>query len=519
MHILIQKAADLATSVQRSRLQSRIATCGNIREAQSLADDLVRRAPTSAKGYLLSGKLYQQQNKLRSASSVYSAGLRLVHPTNIEYALLKLEKERVMALIAKRHNEKPPLFPYEILNLIFHQLSLSDLLQCANVCESWYHAIVEWPDFWHKIVEKQELHIVRHNPRDLQSLLMVLLHSECHLVNALHFQDVALHSTIVPLLARVIRSISPPLTRLSFEDVDLLTYDLFGPILDASTHMTHFSYKRRNQPQQPSVMMKRRKLPTFRMMTVLKLSGVNNSALLTDVIQKCPNLEQLYLDSHDNIHHNQILHASRHVKFVCIARDAALPDGASHRGSGLVIDRAQALPSIMKKRPIELLYLDHRLITPRLRITLQHQVRELHLCSGSAMQQDWGIFESILCSLLGRCPALQVFAVHDPPTALKITNTVLRALAACTQLKYLSIDGADHEYTADGLDRFMGRVDLEYLKIPIDTTFNIHQIVARQPHLKTLYCTGVSIDFQTRFAIDPILQERGGSLVEDRYLW
>ncbi|KAI9247649.1 hypothetical protein BDA99DRAFT_525666 [Phascolomyces articulosus] len=203
MHTLIQKATDLATLrsvVHRSSLshrnhnsKSRIHSSTNIQEA----DDLIRQSPGSAKGYILMGKLYQQQNKWRAASAVYSAGLRLVNQkTNDDYAQLKREKQYVMGIIAKKHNQQsPPLFPYDILNIIFHSLSTSSLLQCATVCESWFYAIVEWPGFWHRLLNNDdsnqyhssssELRIIKYQEQDIQSLLTILLHSECHLVKSI----------------------------------------------------------------------------------------------------------------------------------------------------------------------------------------------------------------------------------------------------------------------------------------------------------------------------------------------
>ncbi|KAI9497180.1 hypothetical protein BDB00DRAFT_784919 [Zychaea mexicana] len=599
MYTLFQKAADLATlrSVHRSRLETRIHTSRNVREAQTLADDLIRQTPTSAKGYLLSGQLYQQQSKWRAASAVYSAGLRLVYPkTHHGYDSLKREKQRVMAIIAEKHNRQtPPLLPYDILGIIFDTLSLSDLLQCANVCESWFYAIVDWPDFWKRtmVIEdhhSSELRIVRKQARDIQGLLTVLLHSECQIVNSLHFESVTLQNTttIVPLLARVIQSISPPLMQLSFLDVDF-SKEVLGLVLDACVNITYFSYvstkltshiiaddddiENEDDDDQPPLkklvrtslptMMRRREIrtfhptTTFRMMTSLKFCGMNDTALLAELLQKCPNLGSLYLDSRDKINHGQLLHVTSHVchhlRICCISKGAQFTSiRASRSSTGLVIQDGHVLAQLndvcqfLKKlvhhhhQPVELLSVDYdlRIFTPRLFLN-RHicHLRQLELCCKSLFRntmmptKNEPAFESSFCALLMRCPALQVLIIHDPfevtaaynykllaPYSANVTDTVLTTLASsCTQLEHLTVGGPCHEYTAQGFDRYAssdGSNRLKYLEVSLDPDIhNVPQLIVKLPLLTTLHCNlGL-----TRFVVEPLLQQRGGSLIEDRF--
>ena len=212
MHTLIQKATDIATfqsvrslsasSHRRRNNESHFHSFNNLQDAQKMGDDLIRRSPTTAKGYLLSGQIYQHQHQWRAASAIYGAGLRLVYQkTNNDYALLKREKQHVMAIIAEKHKQQPPiLLPYDILGIIFSSLPLSDLVQCAVVCESWFYAVVECPEFWNRLLKNSnngaiqqysalslstELLIDKKQEQYIQSLLIILLHSECHIIKSI----------------------------------------------------------------------------------------------------------------------------------------------------------------------------------------------------------------------------------------------------------------------------------------------------------------------------------------------
>ncbi|KAG2226664.1 hypothetical protein INT45_001011 [Circinella minor] len=185
METLIQRATDLAslrfirsfstTSRRRRNIETCIDTFNNIQDAQTMGNNLIRQSPTTAKGYLLSGQIYQNQHQWRAASAIYGSGLRLVYQkANSDYALLKREKQRVMAIIAEKHNQEPSiLLPYDILGIIFSSLPLSDLLQCAIVCESWFHAIVEWPEFWNRILKNNDFAEQQHNTISLPTELHI----------------------------------------------------------------------------------------------------------------------------------------------------------------------------------------------------------------------------------------------------------------------------------------------------------------------------------------------------------
>ncbi|KAG2226665.1 hypothetical protein INT45_001012 [Circinella minor] len=144
-------------------------------------------------------------------------------------------------------------------------------------------------------------------------------------------------------------------------------------------------------------------------------------------------------------------------------------------------------------------------------------------------------FEPSFCAMLTRCPGLQALIIQNPlgvvpyhhdhdglleSYQVNITNTVLVVLAtSCTQLKQVTIEGTCHGYTPSGFNRYAnsnGSNNLEYLKVDLNPDdYDIPQIVNMLPRLVTLYCN--NLGFQTRFAVQPLLQQRGGSLLEDRY--
>ncbi|KAI9247650.1 hypothetical protein BDA99DRAFT_525667 [Phascolomyces articulosus] len=334
--------------------------------------------------------------------------------------------------------------------------------------------------------------------------------------------------------------------------------------------------KRRKQQHQPLQQRRRNSsllgkkasngtTTTFQMMTTLQFSGISNTTLLIEAVQKCPNLESLYLDSHDRIHHGKIiLHLAshyypvnsnkrerHHFRFCCISKGAQTHHTRATTTTGFIIQdgHVNAQPSdisrYMKKlhpTSLELLSIDFdlRLITPRLFLdrNISH-LRQLELCCASLYRNTMiptkndPSFETSFCALLSRCPGLQVLVIQDPWAVvpphdnrlleryhINITDRILVVLATtCTQLKQLTIEGTYHRYTVTGFDQYVrssGSDQLEYLKINLDPdNHDIPEIINMLPRLVTLYSN--NLGFQTRFAVEALLRQRDGSLLEDRY--
>ncbi|KAI9264955.1 hypothetical protein BDA99DRAFT_507313 [Phascolomyces articulosus] len=141
-----------------------------------IAQEIIDKTPELAKGYLLSGQVYRDQNDLTSALSVYTQGLKIISPTTTteeealqQYTELQKEKHKLSERLIQRSQDGfLSLLPYDILYVIFGYLEFNDLLRCTFVCQQWRSFMLAWPEFWSIMSKKM--------PNLKQSTLVTLLY-------------------------------------------------------------------------------------------------------------------------------------------------------------------------------------------------------------------------------------------------------------------------------------------------------------------------------------------------------
>ncbi|KAI9271834.1 hypothetical protein BDA99DRAFT_306338 [Phascolomyces articulosus] len=138
-------------------------------QQQKAAQKMIKKSPTSAKGYFISAQLYQEQDDFNSALNIYLHGLKSVPLDDPYHSSLLNEKQKLLVKIKQRSQGGfYNLLPYDLLYLIFGYLDYKDLLQCARVCRRWNDFMMDWPEFWNKLkLGMPNLH---------QSTLLSLLH-------------------------------------------------------------------------------------------------------------------------------------------------------------------------------------------------------------------------------------------------------------------------------------------------------------------------------------------------------
>ncbi|KAI7852625.1 hypothetical protein BDC45DRAFT_607198 [Circinella umbellata] len=170
-------SATTSTRARLSQLETRATTVHNdLGKQLVIANEMIKIAPTSPKGYLLAGRTYLKQSNLKNALAVYRRGLDCVPTIISSYSLLERNYDVVYTELTNQQQQQQqqqqqpqPLqsnaaastelmsdkvvstFAYDIISLIFGHLSLIDLIKCTTVCESWCRFIIKWPPFWQLI--------------------------------------------------------------------------------------------------------------------------------------------------------------------------------------------------------------------------------------------------------------------------------------------------------------------------------------------------------------------------------
>ncbi|KAG2217775.1 hypothetical protein INT45_000395 [Circinella minor] len=157
-----------STRTRLSQLETKASLVHNdLGKQLVIANEMIKIAPTSPKGYLLAGRIYLKQRNLEDALVIYRQGLDCVPTIISSYSLLKRNYNVVYTELTNQQQQ--PLqsntaastetitdkvvstFAYDIICVIFGHLSLIDLIKCTTVCESWCRFIIKWPPFWQLI--------------------------------------------------------------------------------------------------------------------------------------------------------------------------------------------------------------------------------------------------------------------------------------------------------------------------------------------------------------------------------
>lgn len=114
------------------------------------AVEMVKAAPSSSRGYLRLGKLYQLQDNHEAARKAYSVGLKRVPRSDGAWDLLKQLYTNSKKSEAYQRKRADPLrvLPFEILDVVFRNLPLDSLVRCLLVSRSWRSFIHENARLW-----------------------------------------------------------------------------------------------------------------------------------------------------------------------------------------------------------------------------------------------------------------------------------------------------------------------------------------------------------------------------------
>ncbi|KAI9468884.1 MAG: hypothetical protein EXX96DRAFT_97592 [Benjaminiella poitrasii] len=113
------------------------------------AIQMVKVAPTDARGYLRLGKLLSLEKKYDKAIQIYTCALDKVGPQDKRYdqlAAMKTaaEKKAKPALVQDFMN----VLPYDIVSLIFSHLSFDRRVSCTAVSRTWRAFALNWSGMW-----------------------------------------------------------------------------------------------------------------------------------------------------------------------------------------------------------------------------------------------------------------------------------------------------------------------------------------------------------------------------------
>lgn len=117
-------------------------------KTEIVALNMIILEPKEPDGYLLAGKLYEKQQRYTAARAIYAHSRQRVPHTHKRYDELRLGLKRIDMIRASFIH----LLPYDVIDIIFSQLTGDDLLQCANVSLSWNSFILKWPEFWDRLI-------------------------------------------------------------------------------------------------------------------------------------------------------------------------------------------------------------------------------------------------------------------------------------------------------------------------------------------------------------------------------
>ncbi|KAI9271600.1 hypothetical protein BDA99DRAFT_534089 [Phascolomyces articulosus] len=320
-------------------------------QQQKAAQKMIKKSPTSAKGYFISAQLYQEQDDFNSALNIYLHGLKSVPLDDPYHSSLLKEKQKLLVKIKQRcQGGFYDLLSYDLLYLIFGYLDYKDLLQCARVCRRWNDFMMDWPEFWNKLkLGMPNLH---------QSTLLSLLHGDtqelrlegpldpglkCDIFWLLsswednHFiQKIHISISDIRLLSNTARCMSATLKQIELIDCSIEhKEDIIHNLLPAcSPGLTHVSFLYKSEPRLityypafPTISYQHtitlRRSPVKSQTATLKSVNINYSTLtylkldkylkplntynsnskdtiIMKLIKRCPNLVHLFLPTCDN---------------------------------------------------------------------------------------------------------------------------------------------------------------------------------------------------------------------------
>ncbi|KAI8138668.1 hypothetical protein BJV82DRAFT_630089 [Fennellomyces sp. T-0311] len=454
----------------REIIDSRLSVAKDNRSRMA-AEKIIRQSPTTAEGYLVLGSLHMQQNNYDAALSVYNQGLCRVRPSDARYSQLERQQHYILALRAERNQKFQRLLPYDVLCLVFENLDIGDLLQCASVSQAWCNMVLDWPRFWRRLsVEmpgmKRSLitSLIRGQTPELvldssmndglvRDTLKVLSLLGNQLTEKLSFKDITFANEDIGLLAGAIRSTK----RVEFVDCSIPKLQVFRLILESCSKVSQVSFSQirpaRRTLEVPEPSRRQMVIPNlhYSELTYLKLCFEYSffdrepvpTGRLSGLLRRCPNLVHLFLDARGTVHHGhcirQALKYCPRLETLVVHDRAEMPQSplsgralniTTTRNTGrlrrLVLSgdyikcQPRDIDAILKRASgsVEFLYahFGNGLIGPNELYKFDGlRLREIHLSTeGGAVKNDKNIsITAALATLFSRCLALEAITLID----------------------------------------------------------------------------------------------------------
>ncbi|KAI9258137.1 hypothetical protein BDA99DRAFT_606350 [Phascolomyces articulosus] len=115
-------------------------------KAMGDAEIIMQYAPTSCRGYLLAGIIYEEQGKITKADEIYKIGQEKVLHYDDGYSKLSMKINFLQKKCDSSNRIKlVDILPAEVIHSIFCLLSIEDRVTCSEVCQSWQQAILNTP--------------------------------------------------------------------------------------------------------------------------------------------------------------------------------------------------------------------------------------------------------------------------------------------------------------------------------------------------------------------------------------
>ncbi|KAI9496721.1 hypothetical protein BDB00DRAFT_808471 [Zychaea mexicana] len=369
----VSLSAVTSSSERSMNTPSKLSSAEEMAQEHWAAQELICMFPKSAEGYLASGYLHEQQDDFRTALMVYNQGLQSVPQPQLScnntwshYIRLEKAKRNALNMLMEHIEGFRRILPYDILSLIFEDLELYDLLQCAGVCRSWFDFMLDWPVFWQRLRieipktsrstlepllrrQTQEFRLDGPvTPDSVNGLLLLLAEQPSQdtdnnsvRVRKLVFTSIHLTHIGIALLQRTLRSIGPGLKHVEFINCSFQDSQLLEFISKSCSEATHVSFsqsmvtnpsgaisttlydskssKLDNNRTALSYFSRKTKrmvvIPfTFDFLTHLEISGnfyyfepLQQTSRLLEILCQCPNLMDLILSPGVSIHHTHCI--------------------------------------------------------------------------------------------------------------------------------------------------------------------------------------------------------------------
>ncbi|KAI8646516.1 hypothetical protein BD408DRAFT_250624 [Parasitella parasitica] len=221
---------------------------------------IIKVAPKEARGYLRAGKLLSLQQKHKQAVNIYKRALARVDTQDKRY-----QQITSMMAIAQKKASPPPVhdfvkvLPYDLISLIFSELSFDRRIQCTGVSQTWRRFALGWSGMWRDLdfgdrkvsftaiknylSYAQGRHVRRFalinaDKSRMKKVLQLLIDMDCQYIEALDFVrcDIPIN-----LLGRMLRLVGKHVSSIRIDECDIQVSTVFREILPQCSQLTHLS--------------------------------------------------------------------------------------------------------------------------------------------------------------------------------------------------------------------------------------------------------------------------------------